>query len=147
MSKELSLLMETYVTKSLSIDVQFHYIYVSSFKLIQLFYKKLTVQEYKNWNGDCQIKIKTKKNFSNKKKPNTQQQIYSKSFTLGKSVNLKKKPNKQGQQASFHNNTDRCRNILGKWHISFCHIVVSLAHIPMNHQPRDVPSAMSFTLV
>lgn len=31
--------------KSLSIDVQFHYIYVSSFKLIQLFYKKLTVQE------------------------------------------------------------------------------------------------------
>lgn len=40
--------METYVTKSLSIDVQFHYIYVSSFKLIQLFYKKLTVQEYKS---------------------------------------------------------------------------------------------------
>lgn len=62
--------METYVTKSLSIDVQFHYIYVSSFKLIQLFYKKLTVQEYKNWNGDCQIKIKTKKNFSSKKKKN-----------------------------------------------------------------------------
>lgn len=61
--------METYVTKSLSIDVQFYYLYVSSFKLIQLFYKKLTVQEYKNWNGDCQIKIKTKKNFSNKKNP------------------------------------------------------------------------------
>lgn len=76
--------METYVTKSLSIDVQFHYIYVSSFKLIQLFYKKLTVQELK-WGLSNQNQ--NEKEFLKQKKPNTQQQIYSKSFTLGKSVN------------------------------------------------------------
>lgn len=76
--------METYVTKSLSIDVQFHYIYVSSFKLIQLFYKKLTVQELK-WGLSNQNQ--NEKEFLKQKKPNTQQQIYIKSFTLGKSVN------------------------------------------------------------
>lgn len=58
--------METYVTKSLSIDVQFHYIYVSSFKLIQLFYKKLTVQELK-WGLSNQNQ--NEKEFLKQKKP------------------------------------------------------------------------------
>lgn len=129
MSKVLSLLMETYVTKSLSIDLQFHYIYVSSFKLFRLFHKKWTVQDLK-WGL---LKEKTK-GFLRPKK--SQQQIYSQSSPLGKSDNKKnKQTNKQGQQARIHNNTDRCLNILGKWHISVCHIVVSLAHIPMNHHP------------
>lgn len=97
--------------------------------------------------GTVKLKSKRKRISQAKKKP-TQQQIYNQSSTLGKSVNyLKKTTNKQGQQARLHNKPDRCHNILGKWQISFCQIVVSLAHIPMNHQPRGVPSAVSFTLV
>lgn len=67
MSKVLSLLMETYVTKSLSIDVQFHYIYVSSFKLIQLFYKKLTVHARIGM-GTVKLKSKRKRISRAKKK-------------------------------------------------------------------------------
>lgn len=96
--------------------------------------------------GTVKLKSKRKRISQTKKTQhpttNIEQELY-----IRKKCKFKKKPNKQVQQARLHNNTDRCRNILGKWQISFCHIVVSLAHIPMNHQPRDVPSAMSFTLV
>lgn len=68
MSKVLSLLKETYVKKkSLSIDVEFHYIYVSSFKLIQLFYKKLTVHARIGM-GTVKLKSKRKRISQAKKK-------------------------------------------------------------------------------
>lgn len=92
--------METYVTKSLSIDLQFHYIYVSSFKLFRLFHKKWTVQELK-WGL---LKEKTK-GFLRPKK--SQQQIYSQSSPLGKSDNKKNKQiNKDNKQESTTTPTD-----------------------------------------